>query len=129
MLIIWGRLGAGYKGVTQRSGVRSPFGKMNHYVLVLSFLRSGSMARARCWVSPLNEKFSGKWGMECLNTKLSLLYAGYSVKLIKKYWYKATISLQYQMHISYKTYHNKLIINNIILFTRRIINFIHFSRQ
>ena len=59
-----------HKGVTEtrRLWVRSPLEKMN-YFLIFSFLRSGTKAKVRRGVPPLNtkclEKFGAKWGTEC----------------------------------------------------------------
>ena len=57
--------------------------------LIFSFLRSGVEAKRGvelCHLTRNASKFGGKWGVECLDTKLplsTLLHTGYSVKLKK----------------------------------------------
>ena len=45
----------------------SPLGEMNYYLLIFSFLRSGTKIKTRCW---------GNWGTECLIARFLLLCCG-----------------------------------------------------
>ena len=98
----------GHKGVTKTRGlwIRSPLEGMNYYFLMFLFIRSGSKAKARRWVPPLNTQFSkysaesGQWSVLSLCSLCLPCCVRHSVKLHKNaaktmYSYKMFVSFDY----------------------------------
>ena len=89
-----------------RFWVRSPLEGMNCYFWIFSLLRSGTKAKARRWIPPLNAQCLEKFGSACLNTRFPLptqLCAEYSVKLI------------FFIYVSFPTFRRHLIRINLLI--------------